>query len=73
MAISGISGIKICMTNQSLQYQFPIEVLFSEECGWIIECDEKDTNSIIKRFKDGGVICSLIGFVENCGMNAKVL
>lgn len=72
MAISGVAGICVNFTNTS-EYKSAAEVLFSEECGWVLECEEVNVDNIINLFKSSGVCCTLIGHSDSCGEDAKVI
>lgn len=71
MAISGVAGISVNFTNTS-EYKSAAEVLFAEECGWILECEEVNVDNIMSLFKSSGITCTLIGYSDSCGKDAKV-
>lgn len=72
MAISGVAGISVNFTNTS-EYKSAAEVLFAEECGWILECEEVNVDNIMSLFKSSGITCTLIGYSDSCGKDAKVI
>jgi len=70
MCFAGISGIDIDITHKSAP---AIDVLFSEEVGWILEIDEDYQNEAIKIFQCYEVPVYLIGKTVGLGMNSKVI
>ncbi len=58
MAFSGNCGLAL---NMALMDDDPIQALFSEEAGLLIEADAQDAEQIINALGDEGVQCNLIG------------
>lgn len=69
MCFAGISGINV---NISHKLGLPIEVLFTEEVGWILEVDEENYNYALDVFKQFNVPVYLIGRSGDFGLLSKV-
>lgn len=70
MCFAGISGVNIDITHKSAP---AIDILFSEEVGWILEIDEKYQDEVMKMFQCYEVPVYLIGKSVELGMNSKVI
>lgn len=70
MCFAGISGINVDITHKSAP---AIDILFSEEIGWILEVDEKYQDEAIKMFQCYRVPVYLIGKSVGLGMSSKVI
>lgn len=70
MCFAGISGINVDIIHKSAR---AIDVLFSEEVGWILEVDEKYQDEAIKIFQCYGVPVYFIGKSVGLGMSSKVV
>ncbi|XP_076163080.1 phosphoribosylformylglycinamidine synthase [Ptiloglossa arizonensis] len=69
MCFAGISGINV---NISHKLGLPIEVLFTEEVGWILEVDEENYNYALDVFKQFNVPVYLIGRSGDFGLLSKI-
>ncbi|XP_071647655.1 phosphoribosylformylglycinamidine synthase isoform X6 [Temnothorax longispinosus] len=70
MCFAGISGINVDIIHKPAPV---IDVLFSEEVGWILEIDEKYQNEAIKMFQCYGVPVYSIGKSVGLGMSSKIV
>lgn len=70
MCFAGISGINVDIAHKLAP---AIDVLFSEEIGWILEVDEKYQDKAIKMFQCYRVPVYLIGKSVGLGMNSKIV
>lgn len=70
MSFGGISGIDVNIKHKS---GTPIEILFAEEVGWVLEVREKDVKDILEIFKQYQVpVAQVIGKSTEFGLNSKV-
>lgn len=70
MGIGGIRGVNIDLhTTENIT---PIEALFNEELGIIIEVNERDVNYVLKEYERSSVNATKIGFTGKYGMNSQV-
>lgn len=69
MCFAGISGINVNISHKSGS---PIEVLFTEEVGWILEVEQQNDNYVSDVFKHLKVPVYLIGQSEGFGISSKV-
>lgn len=69
MCFAGISGINV---NISHKMGSPIEILFTEEVGWILEIDQMNYNHVVNVFNQFSVPVYLIGRSEGFGLSSKV-
>lgn len=69
MSFAGISGLNV---NVIHKFAPAIDVLFSEEVGWVLEVDEVHCDEAIKVFQQHGVSAYLIGKSVGFGMSAKI-
>lgn len=69
MCFAGISGINVNILHKTGS---PIEILFTEEIGWILEIDQINHNYILNVFKQFNVPVYLIGQSEGFGLSSKV-
>ncbi len=72
MAISGLCGINIHLSDKLSDFGSAVEIMFNEECGWIVECAKNDTDDILKRYRAAGVPCFILGETGSTGMEATV-
>ncbi|XP_029169717.1 phosphoribosylformylglycinamidine synthase [Nylanderia fulva] len=70
MCFAGISGINVDITHKSAS---AINILFSEEIGWILEIDEKYRDEAMEMFQRYKVPVYLIGESTDFGMNSEVI
>ncbi|XP_029677552.1 phosphoribosylformylglycinamidine synthase isoform X2 [Formica exsecta] len=70
MCFAGISGINVDITHKSAS---AINILFSEEVGWILEIDEKYRDEAMKVFQRYRTPVYLIGKSAGFGMNSEVI
>lgn len=69
MCFAGISGVNINITHK---LGSPIEILFSEELGWLLEVEKDDTDYVLATFKNFDVNAFLIGESADYGLHSKV-
>ncbi|XP_046748343.1 phosphoribosylformylglycinamidine synthase [Diprion similis] len=69
MSFAGISGIDVNINHKSGS---PIDVLFSEELGWILEVDPINVDYVMKVFKRDNVPAYIIGNSKSFGLRSKV-
>lgn len=70
MCFGGISGININLNHKSAP---AIDILFSEEIGWILEVDDKYRDEAIKMFQHYQVPVYLIGKSIGLGINSEIV
>ncbi|KAL0104733.1 hypothetical protein PUN28_016396 [Cardiocondyla obscurior] len=70
MSFAGMSGINVNITHKSAS---AIDILFSEEVGWILEIDEKYHDDAVKMFQRYEVPVYLIGKSAGLGMNSEII
>lgn len=73
MAISGVCGMRLYLPTDVAGGKSAVEVLFSEECGWVVECAKDDMSEIISSYNKVGLIVSVIGYTGETGINSKVI
>ena len=69
MCFAGISGIDVDILHKN---DSPINVLFTEEIGWVLEIREKECYEVLKTFEKHHVPVYKIGNSTGFGMNSKV-
>lgn len=69
MCFGGISGMNV---NISHKVGSPIEVLFAEEVGWILEVDERNLDDAFDVFAQFNAPVYLIGTSGDFGLSSKV-
>lgn len=79
MAIGGLSGIQVDI-NEALrgikikESTVEANLLFSEECGWVIEVEKVELDNVRERFKEMGVPNYYLGTTKGYGLDkAQVL
>lgn len=70
MAFAGISGLDINISHKSGS---PIDILFSEEVGWILEIEGNNYEYLINAFKQFNIPIYLIGKSVGLGFQSKVI
>lgn len=70
MCFAGISGMHVDITHRSAP---AINVLFSEEVGWVIEVDQIHYDEAIQMFQRHGVSVYLIGKSVGLGTNSQII
>ncbi|KAH8281203.1 hypothetical protein KR044_001905 [Drosophila immigrans] len=77
MAIGGLSGIQVDLNEStpahistSKQIGADISLLFSEECGWVLELEKNHMSMVRSRFKEAGVPNFLLGLTNGFGMES---
>ncbi|XP_012220316.2 phosphoribosylformylglycinamidine synthase-like [Linepithema humile] len=70
MCFAGISGINVDITHKSAS---AIDVLFTEEVGWVLEVDEKYCDEAIGVFQRHGAPVFLIGKSVGLGLLSDVI
>lgn len=70
MCFAGISGIDVDITHKSAS---AINILFSEEVGWILEVDEKYRDEAMEMFQRYKTPAYLIGKSTGFGMSSEVI
>lgn len=69
MSFGGISGIEVNVTHKSGS---PIEILFAEEVGWVLEVGMTETKYVLEKFESLGVPAFVIGKSTGHGLNSKI-
>lgn len=69
MAFAGISGVNVTISHKSGS---PIEILFCEEVGWILEVEESNYEYAVNVFKQFNAPVYLIGKSTGFGFQSKV-
>ncbi|XP_078050163.1 phosphoribosylformylglycinamidine synthase [Augochlora pura] len=69
MCFAGMSGMDVNISHKS---GTPIEVLFTEEVGWILEVDENNYEHVLNVFKQFNAPIYSIGRSEKFGMSSKI-
>lgn len=69
MSFAGISGISVYLSHKSGS---PIDILFSEELGWILEVDPANIDHVIRIFKHDHVPAYIIGNSKGFGLQSQV-
>ncbi|XP_063979730.1 phosphoribosylformylglycinamidine synthase [Diachasmimorpha longicaudata] len=72
MSFAGMCGININISHKSKNYS-PIEVLFNEEVGWILEVDENDVEEVVNTFQKFHAPIHKIGQSSGLGLNSDIL
>lgn len=70
MAFGGLSGLKIDIVHR--ERKNPIEVLFSEEVGWVLEIKGDCIDKALTEFKNNNVPCFPIGVSSGSGPTAPI-
>ncbi|KAH8375088.1 hypothetical protein KR093_003699 [Drosophila rubida] len=81
MAIGGLSGIQVDLSelmagNISISKDIGTDVslLFSEECGWVLEMKKTHMDMVRNRFKEAGVPNFYLGYTHGYGLeNAQIV
>lgn len=71
MAIAGIRGINLSYKVE--QNVTPIEALFNEELGIVLEVSSSNLSYVLSEYNKNGVNAKQIGFTGQYGMNAQVV
>ncbi|XP_011500809.1 PREDICTED: phosphoribosylformylglycinamidine synthase [Ceratosolen solmsi marchali] len=70
MSFAGISGIIVNINHKSGS---PIEILFAEEIGWVLEVRKNDVEDVLSVFHDyGAPIAHIIGNPTEFGTESKI-
>lgn len=72
MAFGGHCGLKVDISHKSLSNQSAIEILFSEENGWVLEIGSNNIEKALFEFKKAKVPCYPIGCSSEFGPSAKI-
>lgn len=71
MAFAGLSGLLVNIDHAEEKAD-PLEVLFAEELGWVLEVAQEHVSHVRQTFRDAQVPCHLIGHSAGLGMESKV-
>lgn len=66
MCFAGISGMNVDITHKKGS---PMNVLFAEEVGWVLEVDESDYSHVLETFKKFNAPVYKIG--QSCGLGVE--
>lgn len=69
MCFAGISGMNVDITHKKGS---PMNVLFAEEVGWVLEVDESDYSHVLETFKKFNAPVYKIGQSGGLGVESKV-
>lgn len=79
MAIAGLCGINVNLGSalntfglKESSIENVLRLLFAEECGWILECDSNNLQTILNEFKDNKVNAIHIGKSTGYGMESRI-
>lgn len=70
MAIAGMCGIEINLKKFECD---PVSLLFSEECGWVIEVSSDNLVNVLSNFKNYNVPAHHIGHTTTFGLQSKII
>ncbi|XP_015119101.1 phosphoribosylformylglycinamidine synthase [Diachasma alloeum] len=73
MSFAGISGINVNILHKHENYNSPIEILFAEEVGWILEVDENDVDEVMNTFEKLHAPIYKIGQSSGLGLNSDII
>lgn len=71
MAFAGLSGLLVNIDHAE-EGADPLEVLFAEELGWVLEVAQEHVSHVRQTFRDAQVPCHTIGHSAGLGMESKV-
>ncbi|KAJ1521156.1 hypothetical protein ONE63_002851 [Megalurothrips usitatus] len=71
MAFAGLSGLVINIDHTE-EGADPLEVLFAEELGWVLEVPQDKLSYVRQTFRDAQVPCHNIGHSANLGIESKI-
>lgn len=69
MCFGGISGIEVDISHRSAS---AVEILYSEEVGWVLEVDKNHKNKVFEIFQYYNVPAHVIGKSVGLGIHSKV-
>nr|XP_034190946.1 phosphoribosylformylglycinamidine synthase isoform X1 [Osmia lignaria] len=69
MCFAGISGINVNISHKSGS---PIEILFNEEVGWVLEVEEENHKYVLDVFKQFNIPIFTIGRSKGFGLSSKI-
>lgn len=70
MSFAGIAGIDVDVKHK---FGSPVEVLFAEEVGWVLEVNTPDLDHVLNVFKKyEAPVAHYIGSTTSFGMKSKV-
>ena len=70
MAFGGHCGLKVDISHKTKQT--PVEILFAEEVGWVLEVGSTDIEKVLFEFKKSKVPCYPIGVSSESGPEARI-
>lgn len=70
MSFGGVSGLKVDIVHR--ESSDPLEVLFSEEVGWILEVSSSCIEKVLSEFKKHDVLVYPIGVSSGVGPDSKI-
>lgn len=70
MAFGGVSGLKADIVHRDSSC--PLEVLFSEEVGWVLEVSSSCIDKVLSEFKKADVLVYPIGVSSGVGPDSKI-
>ncbi|KAL1129968.1 hypothetical protein AAG570_012912 [Ranatra chinensis] len=69
MAFGGLSGLRLTLDSSNVS---PIELLFSEEVGWVLEVSFDDIEYILNKYNNEDISCRVIGEAVGHGVHSKI-
>ncbi|CAF4779467.1 unnamed protein product [Pieris macdunnoughi] len=69
MGIGGIRGLELNIQKSQVS---PINILFNEELGIVLEVEQSDVQYVLKEYEKSGVTASVIGVAGKYGMQSNV-
>ncbi|XP_034937148.1 phosphoribosylformylglycinamidine synthase [Chelonus insularis] len=70
MAFAGLCGLQIDVKHKSCD---PINILFAEEVGWVLEVNTDDLDHVLKMFENDKVPAFHVGSSEGLGMSSEIM
>lgn len=72
MSFGGVCGLTADVQNRTRGAVSPVETLFAEELGWVVEVDRHQAKYVQQAFRESNVPCLYLGDTGAYGMKAKV-
>lgn len=73
MCFGGMAGMMVDVEQRARGGDGPLETLFAEEPGWVLEVRTADKQYVKQAFRDNNVPCLYLGDTTHAGMDAKVI
>lgn len=73
MCFGGVAGMMVDIEQRARGGDGPLETLFAEEPGWVLEVRSADKHHVQQVFRNNNVPCLYLGDTTHAGMDAKVI